>query len=144
MGALGVLNAVMEQSGTERIRVQLQVSYNIGHRQRMGDVRGTVLAGLPFMGFGGVAVCLIQKRFIQSWIIGQHVPFQFIVVVQHRVHKNASFLRDRPEWTPVKCEQIVLRVLQQLTQNGGVIQIHFLLHLAQGDAQHLRLGGQVD
>ena len=104
VGALGVLNAVVEQSGTEGVRVQLQVGHDVGYRQRVGDVGGTILSGLSLMGFGGVAVRLVQKRFVQSWIVGQHVPFQFIVVVQHRVHKNASFFL-----APVKVENRVKR-----------------------------------
>ena len=62
VGERRVLDAVVEQSGRHRVHVQLQVRHDAGHRQRVGDVGGAVLAELPHMGLVGEVEGLGQKR----------------------------------------------------------------------------------
>ena len=54
MGGVGILDGVMEQSGGNGLRVQVQLlRHDLCHRQGMGDEGGAVLAVLtPVVGLG--------------------------------------------------------------------------------------------
>ena len=79
VGDLGILNAVVQQGGDERVGVQLEVGHDIRHRQRVGDIGRAVAPQL----LGVVVVCKVkrvaQPLAVQRGVIGQHLLLQRLI-----------------------------------------------------------------
>ena len=60
MGGVGVLDAVVEQGGNDRVHIQPQVGHDVGHRQGMDDIGLAALAQLPVVLCVRIGKCVKQ------------------------------------------------------------------------------------
>ena len=90
IGGAGVLNAVVQKSCDDGVRIQLQIGHNLRHSQRVGDIGRSVLPELAGVG----VVCIIERGEealrIQRRVIGLNFILQSLISLQNGVHKGTS------------------------------------------------------
>jgi hypothetical protein len=71
LGDVGVLHHVMEEGGTQGLRIQVPAGENLGDGYRMGNVGLAALAHLPVMGIGGKVVGGLDAAYVFGTEIGR-------------------------------------------------------------------------
>ena len=88
VGLIGaILHRIVQKGGTNGIRIQSQRSNDLRYRDRMGNIRITAVAELPFVQFGGVLIRRLDFFQIIVFPAGFQHGKQFI-----RVHGGMYFI----------------------------------------------------
>ena len=87
---LCILNAVVQQRGADRVGIQPHLDHNLGHRNRMDDIRLAVFALLPFVRVRGALIGCTDLADIGLWVLLLHAVEQKIQFVLHTSFPHSS------------------------------------------------------
>ena len=86
VGAVGVLDAVVEQGGYDRLAVQAHLRHDLGHLQGVGDIGGAVPAQLGAVVLPGIFIGGPDLREIGGDVVSADRFFQMLVSLLYRNH----------------------------------------------------------
>ena len=86
---LRILDAVVQQRGADRIRIQPHFNHDLGHRDRMDDIRLAVFPLLPLVRRGGALIGCADFFNIRLRILFLHALDQKIQFILHIISPSA-------------------------------------------------------